>query len=239
MKRVADLWKSGSKAKVVIGCAVVAGLMIACIACFLTASLLDSAADETPSEITVVVTATSAFGTIPGQADEPTREPRDTDTPEATSTPSATDTPTLAPTPAPTATPSRTHTPLPSPTPFPTATPDWVAPPFDELCERDTSLTDAQQEKALEEHVGKKVVQWQGWVSEVREGFSDYWVLVAMEPPGGLLWVRDIRIVGVPEDRALSLNKKQKVTFSGTIRGIGTFLGSICNPVVIGDATIE
>lgn len=122
--------------------------------------------------------------------------------------------------------------------PTATATPDWIAPPFRELCKKDASLTDAQMEQHLKEFSGKKVVDWQGWVYDVYESGSNYTVLIGMDPPGGLLWSRDIEIVGVSKDQAFHLRKEQKVGFSGTIREVGTFLGTICNPLVIEDGTV-
>jgi hypothetical protein len=124
------------------------------------------------------------------------------------------------------------------PTLVPTATPDWIAPPFEQICKKDKSMTDVQLEEHLKQFVGKKAVDWRGWVYDVTESSSGYTVSIAMDPPGGLLWSRDIEIVGISKDQALRLKKEQKVTFSGTIRKIGVFLGSICNPLTIEDGTI-
>jgi hypothetical protein len=119
-----------------------------------------------------------------------------------------------------------------------TPTPGDMAPPFDELCRKDPNLTDIQMEKHLEGFIGKRIVNWQGWVYEVHDQSGGYVVLVALNPPGGLLWTRDIEIADIPEDLAFRLSKRQKITFSGTIRKVGIFLGSICNPISIESATI-
>jgi hypothetical protein len=120
----------------------------------------------------------------------------------------------------------------------PSPSPEWMAPPYKSICKKDDSMTSVQLEAYLDSFIGKKIENWHGWVYEVRESGTSYTVLIGMDPPGGLLWSRNVEIVGVEQEQALRLRKEQKVTFSGTIREVGNFFGSICNPITIENATI-
>jgi hypothetical protein len=145
--------------------------------------------------------------------------------------------------PQPTAQRLSTATALPTTTksfqPTVTATPDSVAPPFKQICNKDETMTGVQVEEELKRTVGKKVVDWQGWVYDVSQTGSNYKVQIAMESPSALFWSRDIEIIGVSRDTALRLSKKQMVTFSGTIQGFENAFGVYCNPLIIEKATIK
>lgn len=132
-----------------------------------------------------------------------------------------------------------TLTPIVTPKPSLTPTPHSWAPPFKQLCERHKTLTDVQFVEYLESFRDKKIIDWTGWVYDVYDYSDGYTVLIAMKPPGGLLWARDIELLGLPKDQALDLQKEQKVVFSGTIRDVGAFLGQPCNPIKIEKATLE
>ena len=112
------------------------------------------------------------------------------------------------------------------------------APPYQQLCRRDETLTDAQFVEYLESLRGKKVIDWSGWIYDVYDRSGGYDVLIAMDPPS-FLWSRDIELLGLPKDQALALQKEQQVVFSGTIRDVGAFLGKACNPIEIEKATLE
>lgn len=108
---------------------------------------------------------------------------------------------------------------------------------FDAICKTDPSWTEAQTEQHLAGFAGQPISDWGGWVYEVRGSDGQYTVLVAMSPPGGLLWTRNIEISGVPTEIALVLQKEQPIRFSGTIARIDRFFGANCNPLIVRDAT--
>jgi len=51
----------------------------------------------------------------------------------------------------------------------PTATPEWMAPPFEDICQRDSSMTDVQFGEYLKTFIGKKFFDWDGSVKDVYE----------------------------------------------------------------------
>lgn len=116
-----------------------------------------------------------------------------------------------------------------------TPTPTSWAPGYDALCKRDPSLTDVQYVQHLKTFEGKKIVDWTGWVYDVLDGPV---VLVAVRPPGGFLWARDIEMVGLGRE-VEKFNKEDRVVFSGTIRSMGSFLGRPCNPIVLENGEVK
>lgn len=107
-------------------------------------------------------------------------------------------------------------------------------PAFEDVCPEIFSLGGTELENHVNKLQGQRVEDWRGWVHSVQEFGATHKLLIAIEPPGGMFWSRDIEIV-VPEDVALRLTKEEEIVFSGTIREIGTFLGSICNPLELED----
>ncbi|MFW5943566.1 MAG: hypothetical protein ACOC9X_06165 [bacterium] len=118
-----------------------------------------------------------------------------------------------------TATPSTTPeaergSPKPS-TPAPTPTPP-LAPPFATFRQNYDTMTDAQWE-AFEETVrGARVEGWEGVIDDVDTGeiMGGYTIEVRMEEGTSFSPVS----IDVPEDVALSLNREQRIRFSGRIR---------------------
>jgi len=146
--------------------------------------------------------------------------------------------PTRTPTPTPTITqvPTNTSTPTPAHTPTPTNTRDPnVIASYEELCKvplRD--MTELEIENYIKSAIGKRVIDWPGYVYDA----SATRVEVAIEPRGPL-WARDIVLYGVPRSVAETLRVNQPILFSGRIRHIGLFLGTICNPLEIDQATLK
>lgn len=137
------------------------------------------------------------------------------------------------------ATPTRLAAASPVP-PTPTLTRDpSIAPPYEELCKRPPDMTDVQFERHFQQFAGKRITDWPGWVYDVTQFGGIYQVSIAMRPPGGLLWSRQVEINNIPADLALSLNKQQPIVFSGTIREVGLFLGQPCNPIHVENADIH
>ena len=112
------------------------------------------------------------------------------------------------------------------------------APSFEQMCKRNKSLTDVQFTESLKAVVGKKLTDRKVWVYDVYGDSGGYKVLLASEPPGGLFWSRDIEAYGIPDEIATKLSKEQPVRLSGTIREVGLFLGTACNPIDVENATI-
>jgi hypothetical protein len=55
----------------------------------------------------------------------------------------------------------------------------------------------------------------------------------------GFLWTRNIVSYGVPRSVAETLRVNQPILFSGRIRHVGLFLGTICNALEIDQATLK
>ena len=62
----------------------------------------------------------------------------------------------------------------PTSTAEPTATTEWMAPPFEEIGQRDSSMTDVQFGEYLKTFIGKKFFDWDGSVKDVYEFGGDY-----------------------------------------------------------------
>lgn len=125
---------------------------------------------------------------------------------------------------------SPTATPAP-----PTATPEWMAPSYEEMC-NNSDLTDIQQEDLAASMAGKKVVGWTGKVYDVERDGDSYKIQV--DVAGGIFFVRQVEILGVPRDVAAPLKVEQMITFDGTIKSVEMFAGDMCNPINIIDATV-
>jgi hypothetical protein len=128
-----------------------------------------------------------------------------------------------------------TEAPTSTPVP-PTATPEWMAPPYEDFCEGSFDRTEIQNEALAKSMAGKKVVGWTGAVYDVQRSGDTFRVEVDMS--GGFIRSRDINILGVGQDIAVTLNVDQKITFDGTIQSVDIALGVLCNPLVLVDATI-
>jgi hypothetical protein len=69
-------------------------------------------------------------------------------------------------------------------------------------------------------------VCWKGWVSDVKEQWTDgYKVLVDMDPPGELS-VQDVYLEDLPEATASRFSKEDHIAFCGTIKSVASILGS-------------
>ncbi len=108
---------------------------------------------------------------------------------------------------------------------------------FTNICETDPDWTEIQTEQYLAGFAGRVITDWDGWVYEVSEFNGQYKVLVAMEPPGGMFWTRDVEISGIPADLATAFQKEQPIRFSGNISRVERMIGTNCNPIVVKDAT--
>jgi len=83
-------------------------------------------------------------------------------------------------------------------------------------------MTSMQWEPFKKQCIGQ-MVYWSGWVDEVKASGGRYKVLVDMDAPDALS-VFDVTVY-VSESQAMSLSKDQRVSVSGRIKSIGTFLG--------------
>ena len=112
--------------------------------------------------------------------------------------------------------PSTTDAPEPTDTlrATPSPTPN-LAPPLAEMFENYNEMTDAQWEKYSDTLTGTYIDSWEGVVRKVDAGevFGGYSIFIDMDgrsSPG-------VYIGDAPEEMALSLNKDQKIVFSGDI----------------------
>ncbi len=123
------------------------------------------------------------------------------------------------------------------PTVAPTATPEWMAPPYSEICGSNSELTAIQQEDKVKKMTGKKVVDWTGAIYDVQHDGDKYKVSINMDP-GGIMRARQIEITGLPADVA-ALKVDQKVIFGGKIEKIDIMFGTVCNPMMLSEATLR
>lgn len=120
--------------------------------------------------------------------------------------------------------------PIGSPAPAPTLV------PFEELRATVAGMTEAQWKAWLPTLRGSQVEGWQGWVADVDQKLSGrYELWVDMDPPGEALSTVDLYL-DIPDDLALTLNKKQPVAITGTVESVSEFLGSVS--VGLADATV-
>lgn len=82
------------------------------------------------------------------------------------------------------------------------------------------SMTEAQFDQFLDQHVEGKSVWWKGWVDDVERDGDSYRVKVDMDSPDTLFSVPEIWLDNVSEYTALRLKVDQKVTFSGQITDV-------------------
>lgn len=108
---------------------------------------------------------------------------------------------------------------------------------YEQICTRPKEMTDVQWNEHLKQFSGQKVTSWEGWVKDVYKYSSGYTLYVTFDPPNHLLRGSAVHFV-IPEDIALMLEKDDIVTFSGTIKSIGTFLG-VCSGIELEHAVIE
>jgi hypothetical protein len=129
----------------------------------------------------------------------------------------------------------------PTTVPSPTATPppeqETVA-DFDSICGSKSGMTDVQVEAYYESLSGKHVIDWDGYVYDVHSMGGTYAILIANEPKG-FWWSRQIELRGIPRNIAVQMDVEEHVRYSGTIQGAETFITSNCNPLIIGNVTIE
>lgn len=118
--------------------------------------------------------------------------------------------------------------------PSPTATPLPLAPPIEEILATVEGMTDAQRNNYNEQLKGNIVENWTGTIMDVDEGeiFGGFTVYVDMVDDNFSSEVH----IKVTEEVALSLNKEQKIVFSGAIKSVSDILGTT---VFIENATIE
>jgi len=119
MQRITQLWKSGIRGKLLIGCG---GLLVLFFACLIIIMAVPSTPKATTTP-TPVVANTATAAPKPTEAPAATNTPKPTEAPAATSTPKPTEAPAATSTPKPTEVPAATSTPGPTNTPKPTATP--------------------------------------------------------------------------------------------------------------------
>jgi len=136
----------------------------------------------------------------------------------------------------PTATPGPTNTPLPTKTPLPTSTPPLPAPPFAEIRSNVEGMTEAQWKAYLPTLEGMLVENWTGWVENVNVVGDKYELWVDMDSPDTLLSAQDVYFL-IPNDIALELQKDERITFSGRIKSVTEFLGSVS--LRLEDATLQ
>jgi len=113
--------------------------------------------------------------------------------------------------------------PTPAPSPVPTQTPPDSL-DYKTICTRDQAMTDAQWNEYLKRYDGRKVT-WTGWVNDVYKSSEGYTLYVTFDPPGELFRAPDVQFP-ITNELGLKLNKDQRITFSGTLGSIKSFLGS-------------
>ena len=84
-------------------------------------------------------------------------------------------------------------------------------------------LTEAQLDAISKKYVGKRV-RWTGWVFQVDKILSDYMLWVDMDKPGSGFSIQDVYLP-IPQNKAASFNRKQKITFEGNIKSIDKIFG--------------
>lgn len=124
---------------------------------------------------------------------------------------------------------------IPTAIPWPTNTPE-PAPPFEEIRSNVESMTEAQWKAYLPTLKGLAVENWTGWVSEVNVDGKKYELWVDMDPPDSLFSTQDVYFY-IPNEIALELQKNERITFSGRIKNVSEFLGSVS--VRLEDATFQ
>nr|MBN1228834.1 hypothetical protein [Anaerolineae bacterium] len=99
-----------------------------------------------------------------------------------------------------------------------------LAPPIEEILENNHNMTDVQRNRYNDSLVGNRIDDWLGVVLEVneRELLGRYSVYVDVR--GGGLGPEVT--IEVDEETALSINKGATISFNGTIRSVGDFMGT-------------
>lgn len=101
------------------------------------------------------------------------------------------------------------------------------SPGYYEIRGKMETMTEMQWKEYLDANViGKSAVSWTGWIEEVQPGSagsSDIWV--DMDSPSELFSVQDVSFY-LPTDQARTLQKDQKITFSGRITSVQNILQS-------------
>jgi hypothetical protein len=179
-------------------------------------------------------TIAKSSATIAKAAASPTLSSTATKAAEATQ-PVATAKPTIA---AAATQPPATIKPMIMPTPAPSPVP--TQPPPDSLdyktiCTRDKAMTDAQWNEYIKQFGGRKVT-WTGWVNDVYKSSEGYTLYVTFDPPSELFRSADVKFP-ITNELGLKLNKDQRVTFSGTLGNVTSFLGS-CSTIEIKNAVV-
>jgi hypothetical protein len=118
--------------------------------------------------------------------------------------------------------------------PASTSTPN-IAPSFSEIAENYNSMTDAQWEKYAAPIAGAYAKDWEGTVTEVDVGEIMGGYSISIDA-GRDSFLSEVNIGDVSEELALSLNKGQRVRFSGTIDYASNILGLT---IVLNGDTIE
>jgi hypothetical protein len=127
---------------------------------------------------------------------------------------------------------------LPTPTiavqpPTPTLTPRALT--YSYLCDTEKSLNREQLAELQRNSLGREIQNWQGWVYNVTSAGGSYSVEIGLAESSAL-WSADIRVERVEKDIALRLNLRQPVTFTGTIKAIGSAVSN-CSPINLENAT--
>ena len=114
-----------------------------------------------------------------------------------------------------------------------TPKPQPTTPPIEEILATVEDMTDAQRNSYNESLKDSRIEGWRGEVSDVDEGeiFGGFSVYVDMVDSN---LGSDVHIE-VPEDVALTLNKGQRIVFSGDVSSVSDILGTT---VFVENATI-
>ena len=97
-------------------------------------------------------------------------------------------------------------------------------------------MTEAQWKAYLPTLEGMLVENWTGWVENVNVVGDKYELWVDMDSPDTLLSAQDVYFL-IPNDIALELQKDERITFSGRIKSVTEFLGSVS--LRLEDATLQ
>lgn len=97
---------------------------------------------------------------------------------------------------------------------------------FETIRKNMKNMTSAKWNRYTKSLKGKRVENWSGYISDVEEQRSGgYEVKIDMDKPGSMS-VQDIYIEDISKDKAMRLDIKEIVVFSGTIKSINNVMGS-------------
>ncbi len=115
-------------------------------------------------------------------------------------------------------------------------TPEEIAHSFAEICDTNDTLSKLQQAGFAASMADKKIIGWAGNIYAIEHDGELYKVLVDMRADAGTSW--QVKIRNVDHDLAITLNMDQMITFDGTIKQVVIGADTVCNPIILVDATI-